>query len=329
VPSTWAEIKIKLSGRGLIIHHWDTDGICSTRLLLDHLEADNITPPLGEYAIPEEVYAMTDGYRWVLVVDMAMPEEDLRRLSSLTKVIVIDHHSQPLLAGIDQINPIAEGGNSEDYPACAWVVNTLLGNPLNMFTVLGIIGDRGSTVKDNPRFWPMIQSYMAQTNISFEDLEWMVNLIDSSFKLGNRKGVAEAPHFLRSLVDFHEILTNKDWIRNLEAIEDEIRRVLSEPTPEISGIAMKLFASKANIISNIARELSWKQGLDCVVVNTGFFPDANQIYARSTRKDMVPMIKLGVLKGFSVGGKKDVIGAVVLKDETEEYVQDIVEYLLK
>ena len=86
MPPIWAEIKTKLSGRGLILHHWDTDGICSARLLLDHLEADNITPPLGEYAIPEEIYHMTESYRWVLVVDMAMPEEDLRRLSNLTKV---------------------------------------------------------------------------------------------------------------------------------------------------------------------------------------------------------------------------------------------------
>ena len=272
---------------------------------------------------------MTEGYRWVLVVDMAIPEEDLRRLSSLTKVTVIDHHVQPLLTGIHHINPIAEGGNSEDYPACTWVVNTLLGNPLNIFTVLGIIGDQGSNVKENLRFWPMIQTYMTQTNISFEDLERMVNLIDSSFRLGNRKAVDESPQFLQRLVDAGEILTNKDWIRNLKAIDDEIRRVLSEPTPKILGIAMKLFASKANIISTIARELSWKQGLDCIVVNKGFFPDANQIYARSPRKDMTPMIKLGVFKGFSIGGKKDVIGAVVPKDKTEEYVQDIVEYLLK
>ena len=175
----------------------------------------------------------------------------------------------------------------------------------------------------------MIQTYMAQTNISFEDLEKMVNLIDSSFRSGNRKGVNEAPIFLQRLVDTREILQNKDWVKNLEAIDDEIIRVLYEPNPEISGITVKLFASKANIISTIARELSWKQGLDCVVVNTGFFPDANQIYARSTRKDMAPMIKLGVIKGFSVGGKKDVIGAVVPKDDTEEYVQDIVDYLLK
>jgi len=170
---------------------------------------------------------------------------------------------------------------------------------------------------------------MTQTNISFEDLEKMVNLIDSSFRSGNRKGVYEAPKLLQCLTDSREILTNKDWIRNLEAIDDEIIRVLYEPTPEISGITVKLFASKANIISTIARELSWKRGLDCVVVNTGFFPDATQIYARSTRKDMVPLIKLGVIKGFSVGGKRDVIGAVVPKEDTEEYVQNIVEYLLK
>jgi len=47
----------ELEGKGLIIHHWDTDGICSTHILLWHLKdkkIDNKTPELGNYYLTEE-----------------------------------------------------------------------------------------------------------------------------------------------------------------------------------------------------------------------------------------------------------------------------------
>ena len=31
-----------LNGKGLLIHHWDTDGICSAKLLLEHLSGKDI-----------------------------------------------------------------------------------------------------------------------------------------------------------------------------------------------------------------------------------------------------------------------------------------------
>jgi len=42
----------ELNGKGLLIHHWDTDGICSARLILESLrdkEIINVTPKIGNY----------------------------------------------------------------------------------------------------------------------------------------------------------------------------------------------------------------------------------------------------------------------------------------
>ncbi|MCK5030661.1 MAG: single-stranded DNA-specific exonuclease, partial [Thermoplasmatales archaeon] len=47
----------ELTGKGLLIHHWDTDGICSVRLLLEHLndkDITNRTPILGNYFLTED-----------------------------------------------------------------------------------------------------------------------------------------------------------------------------------------------------------------------------------------------------------------------------------
>ena len=325
--ANWVEIRHGLVGRGLIIHHWDTDGICSTRLLLEQLEADNITPMIGEYTIPEEAYRIAETYKWVMIVDMALQEEDIQRISEKAKVTIIDHHSQPPLKMVQHINPVADGADSENYPSCTWVINRLLSNVPDIYTVLGIVGDRGVRVKENPYFWSIIQDYLAKENLTFDDLERMVNLLDSSFRVGHRHGVVEAPRILKQLNGPSDIMSYPDWLKNLDEIQVEVARVLSAPPNEIEGVALKLFSSKANIISTIAREMAWKRGLDTVVVNTGYFPDMDQVYARSNRKDMTSLIEFGVKKGYSAGGKRDVLGAVVPKEETEEYVSVIVEYL--
>jgi len=46
-----------LEGKGLIIHHWDTDGICSAKLLIEYLkdkQIDNKTPVIGNYYLTDE-----------------------------------------------------------------------------------------------------------------------------------------------------------------------------------------------------------------------------------------------------------------------------------
>jgi hypothetical protein len=40
---------------GLILHHWDGDGICSAAILLDYLEkVDLYVPPIGQYFLTIE-----------------------------------------------------------------------------------------------------------------------------------------------------------------------------------------------------------------------------------------------------------------------------------
>ena len=81
-----------------------------------------------------------------------------------------------------------------------------------------------------------------------------------------------------------------------------------------------------NIISTITRKIAWDSGKNTVVINSGFFENKDQIYMRSI-KNAEPMIKRGKSLGYKCGGKKEVLGAIVPKEKTESFVQEILEFL--
>ena len=73
-----------LKGKGLIIHHWDTDGICSARLLLEYLDDMNIvnkTPVLGNYYLTEGEISDFSKYDYAIILDMSLPEDNILKLS--------------------------------------------------------------------------------------------------------------------------------------------------------------------------------------------------------------------------------------------------------
>jgi single-stranded DNA-specific DHH superfamily exonuclease len=115
--------------KGVIIHHWDADGLCSAALLLNHLkgvDTDNWTPDLGAFYLTDEQIDYLKEYDRVIITDMALPEKNIHSLSRRTSVTVIDHHFQGLIKGVTHINPVAHGASQEDYPSCTWVISEYL-----------------------------------------------------------------------------------------------------------------------------------------------------------------------------------------------------------
>lgn len=321
----------ELRGRGLIIHHWDADGICSARLLLERLGegVDNITPRIGRYQLSETEIGEFSIYDFIVVADIALPERDILKLSGESEVIIFDHHLQPKIEIVQHHNPIASGDSPETYPSASWVVNEYLGNDVNIFALLGMVGDREERIKDNPIFWPIISDFCIVEDLEFRDMLQMVHLLDSSYKIGDKIAVEEAPRFLKEHGSHGDILGNNEWNQNLRRIAEEIQSQLDAPHEEIRGVVLKRMNTGFNIISTVTRRLAWERGHDVVVVNMGFFDDADQVYARSKRINMEPMIREGKTFGFKVGGKKDVLGAVVPKDKTHPFVKKIVEFMNK
>jgi hypothetical protein len=154
----------------------------------------------------------------------------------------------------------------------------------------------------------------------------MVSLLDSSYKVGDRKAVEEAPHLLLEYSDARRILQNIRWKNNLVLLEKEIGKFVNAVGEEQQGILLKRIHTKFNIISTVTRKIAWNSRKDTVVVNTGFFTDSDQIYVRSD-KNLQPLIQHGRMLGYRCGGKPEVLGAVLPKEKTESFVDEIMRFL--
>ena len=64
-------------------------------------------------------------------------------------------------------------------------------------------------------------------------------------------------------------------------------------------------------------------------MNSGYFEHENQLYVRTINQDIKPMIQKGKQYGFKCGGKKEVLGAILPKERTDAYIEEIMNYLKK
>jgi len=318
----------ELQGSGVLIHHWDTDGICAARLLLEKLTKNvvNKTPVLGNYFLTEEELTEYSTYDFVIVVDLALPEENILRLAKHAKVLIFDHHLQQPIQGVFHHNPIAKEEDPQLYPSASWIVNEFLGNPVNVFALLGIVGDYEKRIQTNKAFYSKITDFCTREHFTFDELLMMVYLLDSSYKIGDRKAVEEAPHLLLEYTDARRILQNVRWKNNLLLLENEIAKFVNAPDEEKQGVLLKRIHTKFNIISTVTRKIAWNSGKDTVMVNTGFFKDYDQVYVRSS-KDLQLLIQQGKMLGYRCGGKTEVLGAVLPKEKTESFVHEIFRFL--
>jgi hypothetical protein len=318
----------ELTGKGLLIHHWDTDGMCAARLLLEKLKDKDITnktPHLGNYYLTQQELTDYAHYNFIIIVDMALPEDNILFLAKTARIMIFDHHLQKEIKTVYHHNPIIKGKNPDEYPSASWIVNDYLHNDINLYAILGIVGDHEQKIQKNTKFNTIINRFCKQHDLVFDDLLKMVYLLDSSYKLGDKHTVEQAPHLLLTY-DAPQILNNPTWNTNLTTLNNEINQQLAQPIEKIDSIILKKINTKYNIISTITRKVAWESGHDTIVINTGFFTDKDQVYVRG-KKNAEPMIQRGKEHGYKCGGKKEVLGAIVPKSETGSFIEEIIEFL--
>lgn len=321
-----------LKGKGLLIHHWDTDGICSAKLLIETLKEKiivNKTPTLGNYFLTEKELEQCKGFDFIIVADMSLPEENIRLLAKDAEVFIFDHHLGKEIKEVFHHNPVIKGENPDDYPSASWIVNDYLNNPVTLHGILGIIGDHEQKIKQNNTFYPLINDFCEENGTTFDQLLEMAYLIDSNYKLGDKTAVEQAPYYLLDHPTGSDILNNDQWKKNLENLTTEIDTILSQPIDTTDGVMMKTLNTKSNIISTITRKIAWKHDKNTIVINTGYFDDEDQLYVRTINQDMKPMIQKGKDYGFKCGGKKEVLGAILPKQKTQDFIDEIINYLNK
>ena len=168
--------------------------------------------------------------------------------------------------------------------------------------------------------------FVQRSSFTFDDLLMMVYLLDSSYKVGDRKAVEEVPHLLLEYTDPRRILQNVRWKNNLVLLESEIGKFVNAPGEEHQGVLLKRIHTKFNIISTVTRRIAWNSGKDTVVVNTGFFNDNDQIYVRSG-KNLQPLIQQGKMFGYRCGGKPRCLGQCFRKTKQNPLFTQIMRFL--
>ncbi len=316
---------------GLLIHHWDTDGVCSAALLLRHRYRGytNWTPTLGAFYLSPDQIRWIQQFDEVVIADMALPRENVDELARMCDVTVYDHHHQEPIEGVRHINPVARGSDQDEYPSCTWVLKEHLSLPTSLHVVLGLVGDREDKLKETPVFWELTQRFAAENGLAPEALPEMVQLIDSCYKMGDREAVTAAPRLLAEKDDAATILRHRGWKRNRDMFDEELRKILETQPVERGGVLYLELDTKLSVISTVTRKIAWGTGRDTVVVNRGFFDEDDQLYCRSGSRDMQPIIDRARSLGYNAGGKKDVLGAIVPKGETDSFVDELMVFLKK
>ncbi|HDO19794.1 MAG TPA: DHH family phosphoesterase [Thermoplasmatales archaeon] len=311
----------------LIIHHWDTDGICSAAILLRNLggKAKTVTPQIGNYFLTDEEIKQYSQYKEIYIVDMALPENNVRHLASGARVTVFDHHVQTPLKEINHINPVAYGASQEDFPSATWVLKEHFHEDEDLLVVLGIVGDNEHKIKDNKGFYDIVQRFCKNQSIGFDELVRAVYLIDSNYKLGKKREVEKLPQTIGGM-GIKEILTNGEWNSNLKTLDEEIERIVNDKDlmRRRDNTVIIDIDTQYNIISTVTRRIAWSTGENVVVINRGFFEDRDQIYVRTSKINLDSLIDKIRHLGYNAGGKKSVMGAIVPKERTEDVINSIV-----
>ena len=223
------------------------------------------------------------------------------------------------------------GGPAENYPSNSWSLSKYLGREIDIFSVLGAVGDNGIKLKKNSAVFPEIEAFIERSNISFDDLMTMVELIDSNYKVGNREMARNAVYLLREnkLIPW-AILDNKIWNKNLKDIEKEMVVQGNKPVKLIDGIAIQEIDTKYNVISTLTRQLAWNSDSKVsIVANRGYFDREGQVYIRAGSLDVMlkPVIDLAQNNGYSAGGKREVAGIVLPKEDIDDFIIDVINVL--
>lgn len=321
----------------LIIPHWDVDGICSAALLLDALleysELSVHVPEIGNYRLgPDELEAISaEAYDLIAIADLALVKGEIQRIKARTgsEIRIFDHHLGECIEGVVHNNPIIKGADAAEYPSTTWVIKEHFRMPLNLLVIFGVVGDHEANANHLKCYHALVQ-YLNERGLSVADVVRITHLIDSNYKLRDCDAVMRAVHYLSTHANEPEkLLKMTEWLENLKHLQREIDAQLRDVPKAREGLVMHRIDTRYNIISTVARELAWHW--DCegvIVVNTGFFDEADQIYVRShSGLNLARIIEYAKCEGYVAGGKAEVLGAVVPKTGTDGFLAKLTSML--
>ena len=327
------DVSFLREGNVIVIGHWDADGICSTakfRLYIND-SADYYIPPIGSYTIPHGEFNRLKGYEYIVVLDIAVRDDNLGELAEATDstIVVIDHHFHMSRSNAIYIDPPMNTG--ERFYSNTLLLDHLLNREMDILTVLGLVGDLGMGIRNKPVYHG-VSRVLNVYDLSLEDVYRMVLLLDSNHIVNDRGAVeAAVDKVIQYMHDPYRILEEGEWIRRYDEAIREIERLSSEEGIICGGEWIyKEFSSKYYIISRVGRRISSRyRGFVSIIVNRGFFPEHDQVYIRKNNHplEIYRLIDYALSKGYVAGGKDTVMGVVTPKEETDEFISTVKSFI--
>jgi len=318
---------------GMILHHWDTDGISATTLLLRETSKtfNLFTPTIGNYLLDEKDRKKIQNINpdYTIVVDMALPKDSISFLKGFGDVYIFDHHLQDRHEVKLHHNPIIDGESPKKYPSASWVVNEYLDNEPTLLSILGAFGDREEKLKDNEINYPTIEETLEELNSDFDSLLKCAYYLDTNYKIGDRESVSNYARYLKKAKSPKDILGKSELKSNYDKLNQAIEKEVDREKENLSGnIDFLEMESPYNIISTVTRKIAWADEDRIVIVsNCEYMENDCQIYIRGPIPDSEKIINHLKGKGYSAGGKSDVIGMVIPKEDKDETLDEVLEML--
>lgn len=319
-------LSLPQNGKGLLVYHWDTDGVTSAALILNFFaqhksnwQMDLLHPTIGNYfLLPEEYERIKAGkYDLILSVDlnfMLKTIEDLEQLAPT--VMVFDHHVQTR----DIKRP---GKQDTGFPGNSFLVNSVLENPLSVTAVLGMVGDQEERLKERTDYIPFVDLALQGTGKTFEDVLHLTKLIDTNYITLDSAGLERMIALVRK--DPLPLLNDPVLLEKQQIIDQTLNKTETITGTPVGKYGLEFnLESPLHLLSEYTRALS-RRFPDQIVMVTQLHPTYANIYLRRRNLpfDLSPFVDLARSQGFNAGGKVEVAGLIIPLEKYPEFSKQV------
>lgn len=319
-----------VSGKTVVLHHSDADGLCSAAILMRHLDSRGVET---ESIISADPVIHTNLFNEIenenpenlILLDLGGEAgPSIRRLSKKMNVLVIDHHQifENDFGGADFLNPHLFELPDESVAPTSYLVYKTVGN-LDWISAIGVVADRGekpcSGFLDDVR-----ERYDA-------DFEKLVNLLDSADAAKKSK---EALQLLLKAEKPEDLLEN-DRLEQYESLVSlEVRQIIKAHEEEGKWLSDDVFfyeiSSDFEIKGNISNQLQ-EIYPDKVIIVGEIEGDSFNLSFRTERKDVdFPKAIKASIEGMEEatgGGHAGAAGAKVPLENKKEFLEKFIKSL--
>lgn len=323
-------ITAKQPQKFVLLYHWDFDGLACAAQFIDFLreaspntEIIHMLPTVNNYFLTEAEFTHIEslGADGLLTTDINFGPDVIERIESIVpQLFVFDHHAQT--ADIDK-----PGMQDPSYPGCSQMVADYLSRPMSLVGVLGMVGDQEDRITEYTEFYPMVEQMMQEHVLSFDQMQQITKLIDTTYMVGDVDGFAYAIELLRD--DPKKALTDKRLLENDQRIQDAMEKWSAFEMEAVGEHILNMsIDSKMSLISEVTRAKA-KANPDKLIVTDQVWGDDASFYVRRRNAaiDLGCVVDAARAKGFNAGGKPEVAGVVLPASEVNAFRAEVIELL--